>query len=112
MNISCQFTEAVGYLLILSPQTNSFQEIFVIASKMNMSNPDWKISIPAIPHDNYTVFRYDLRSIYLPLWSDDSTGDRLYVPSSGKENVTVLRKSKCDSKNISVMDEENAGGKW
>ena len=112
MNISCKFTETVGYLLILSPQTNSSQEIFVIASKMNTSNSDWKISIPVVPHDNYTVFRYDLRSIYLPLLSDDSTGDRLYIPASGKENVTVLRKSKCDSKNISVMDEGNAGGKW
>jgi len=112
VNISCKFTEAVGYLLILSPQTDSSQEIFVIARKLNTSISDWKISIPVVPHDNYTVFRYDLRSIYLPLWSDDGTGDRLYVPSSGKENVTVLRKYKCDSENISVMDEGNAGGKW
>ena len=64
-----------------------------------------------IPHDNYTVFLYNLRSIGLPLWSDDSVGDRLYIPASGKENVTVLRESKCDSENISVMNEGNAGGK-
>ena len=115
VNISCQFTEAVGYLLILSPQTNSSQEIFVIASKMNTSISDWKISIPMVPHDNYAVVRYDLRSIIgLPLSSDNSAGDRLYVPASGKENVTVAGsgESECENRNISVIDEENGGGKW
>ena len=109
MNISCKFTEATGYLLIFSPQTNSSQEMFVIASKVNTSNSNWKISIPMVPHDNYAVFRYDFRSIGLPMSSDDSTGDRLYVPASGKENVTVTE-STCENKNISVMDEGNAGG--
>ena len=111
VNISCKLTEAVGYLLILSPQINSSHEMFIIANKVNMSNSDWKISIPMIPHNNYTVFLYNLRSIGLPLWSNDSVGDRLYIPASRKENVTVLRESKCDSENISVMNEGNVGGK-
>ena len=114
MNISCKFTEAVGYLLILSSHANSSQEMFVIASKVNISNSDWKISIPVVPHDNYIVFRYDLRSIGLPQLSDDSTSDRLYVTASGKENVTVTDsgESECENKDISVLDERNAGGKW
>ena len=103
----------MGYLLIFSPQTNSSQKMFVIASKVNTSNSNWKISIPMVPHDNYAVFRYDLRSIGLPMSSDDSTGDRLYVPASGKENVTVMdsRESTCENESISAMDEGNAGGK-
>ena len=114
VNISCKFTEAVGYLLILSSQTNSSQEMFIIARKVNASNSDWKISIPVNHHDNYTVFRYDLRSIGLPMSLDDSTGDKLYVPASGKENVTVTDsgESECVNRNISVIDEGNAGGKW
>ena len=114
MNISCKFAEAKGYLLILLPQTNSSQEVYVIASKMNTSRSDWKISIPMVPHDKYSVVRYDLRSIGLPLSSDNSTGDRLYVLASGKENVTVTDsgESECENRNISVMDEGNAGGKW
>ena len=75
VNISCKFTEATGYLLILSPQTDSSQEIFVVASKVNMSNSDWKISVPGVPLDNYAVFLYDLGSSGLPpLLSGDSTG--------------------------------------
>ena len=114
VNISCKFAETMGYLLILSPQTNSSQEIFVIATKMNTSICDWKISIPMVPYDNYFVVRYDLRSIGLPLSSDNSAGDRLYVPASGKENVTVTDSGdfECENRNISVIDEGNAGGKW
>ena len=114
VNISCKFTETMGYLLILSPQTNLSQEIFVIATEMNVSNSDWKINIPMVPYDNYSVVRYGLKSIGLPLSSDNRAGDRLYVPASGKENVTVTDsgESECENRNISVMDEGNAGGKW
>lgn len=105
----------MGHLLILSPQTNSSHELFVIASKGNMSNSDWKISVPVVLYDNYAVFLYDLGSNGLPpLLSGDSTGGWRHVLASRKEDVTVTDsgESECENKNISVTDEGNAGGKW
>ena len=86
-----------------------------MASKVNMSNSDWKISVPGVPHDNYAVLLYDLGSNGLPsLLSGDSTGGWQHVLASREEDVTVTdsRESECENKNISMTDEEYAGGKW
>lgn len=75
VNISCIFTEnskAKGYLSLLCPKDNSSQtlnssqEMFVVASRKDMSTSELKLSVSGVPPDNYNVAIFDLASNGLP----------------------------------------------
>ena len=103
VNISCNFTEnsnAKGYLSILCPKINSSetfnssQEMFVVASRKDMTTSELKISVSGVPPDNYTAFVFDLASNGLP------------PALSGKTNFVAE-----EEENITVTDPGEAKGK-
>ena len=74
----------MGYLSILCSKTNTYQEMFVIANRDNMSSSDLNISVPGVIPDNYTVVVFDLgRNGVPPVLS----GDINYA--AAEENITV-----------------------
>ena len=104
MNVSCAFpgtSVALGYLSILYFD-NSSHEIFVAASRDDMSNSDLNISVSGVPSDNSTVVLFDIGNNGIPpvnntvlaagvenvtVTDPDSAGD-------GEENITVIPESK------------------
>ena len=97
VNISCNFTEnskAKGYLSILYPRNNSFQEeMFVVASRTDLSSSKLNVSVPGIPPNDYTVIVYDLKRNGLP---PVLSGDTNYPAE--EENVTVANPGETESK--------------
>ena len=105
MNVSCAFPDnsvALGYLSILCFD-NSSREIFVAASRDDMSNSDLNISISGVPSDNYTVAVFDIGNKGVPpILSDDK-----YALAAGIENVTVIdpEGSGGEKENITITTE-------
>ena len=74
VNITCTFSEnsrAKGYLSVLSSETDSLQEMFVVANRYDLSSPYVEVNVSGVPHDNYTVVVYDLESNGLPVLSNE-----------------------------------------
>ena len=99
MNVSCAFpgtSVALGYLSILCFD-NSSREIFVAASRDDMSNSDLNISVSGVPSDNCTVVLFD---IDIPPVNDT-------VLAAGVENVTVTDPDSAgdEEENITVIPE-------
>ena len=107
VNVSCAFPEtsvALGYLSILRFD-NSSREIFVAATRDDMSNSDLNISVSGVPSDNYTVVIFDIGNNGRPLVNN--TGGRPYVLAAGIENVTVTDSdsSRDEEESITVIPE-------
>ena len=82
--VSCAFpgtSVALGYLSILSFD-NSSHEIFVAASRNDMSNSDLNISVSGVPSDNSTVVLFDIGNNGIPPLNNT-------VLAAGVENVIV-----------------------
>ena len=96
VNISCNFTEnskAKGYLSILYPRNNSSLEMFVVASRTDLSSSKLNVSVSGIPPNDYTVIVYDLKSDGLPPMLSGGTN----YPAE-EENVTVANPGGYESK--------------
>jgi len=84
VNVSCAFpgtSVALGYLSILCFD-NSSHEIFVAASRDDMSNSDLNVSVSGVPSDNCTVVLFDIGNNGIPPVNNT-------VLAAGVENVTV-----------------------
>jgi len=89
VNISCTFSEsskAMGYLSVLSSETNTSREMFVVANRHDMSSSDLEVSVSGVPPDNYSVIVYDIESDGLPVLSTDTNP---FVQNAEEENVAV-----------------------
>ena len=97
VNVSCTFADnytAMGYLSILCPNTDSSQEMFVVADKhdavsvgLNIST-GLNISVPGVPPGDYMVAVFDLESNGLPVLSNVTNP---YTRSAGeRDNITVI----------------------
>ena len=78
VNISCTFSEnsgARGFLSVLSSETNTSREMFVVANRYDMSRSDLKTSVSGVPPDNYSVIVID----GLPVVSNDTNPFTLYA---------------------------------
>ena len=96
VNISCNFTEnseAKGYLSILYPRNNCSLEMFVVASRTDLSSSKLNVSVPGIPPNDYTVIVYDLTRNGLP---PVLSGDINYPAE--EENITVANPGGAESK--------------
>ena len=83
VNVSCAFpgtSVALGYLSILCFDNSS--QIFVAASRDDMSNSDLNISVSGVPSDNCTVVLFDIGNNGIPPVNNT-------VLAAGVENVTV-----------------------
>ena len=91
VNVSCTFADnsrAMGYLSILCPNTNSSQEMFVVANRSDTLSADLDISVPGVPPGDYMVTVFDLQSNGLPVLSSVTNQ---YTRSAGeRDNVTVI----------------------
>ena len=96
VNISCNFTKnskAKGYLSILYPRNKSSQEMFVVASRTDLSSSKLNICVPGTSPNEYTVIVYDLRRNGLPPVLSGGTN----YPAE-EENVTVTNPGGGESK--------------
>ena len=78
VNISCTFSEnsgARGFLSVLSSETNTSREMFVVANRYDMSRSDLNTSVSGVPPDNYSVIVID----GLPVVSNDTNPFTLYA---------------------------------
>ena len=91
MNVSCTFAEnsrAMGYLSILCPNTDSSQEIIVVANRRDAVSVGLNISVPGVPPGDYVVIVFDLDGSGLPVLS---TATNPYVRSAGeRDNISVI----------------------
>ena len=91
VNVSCTFSEsskAMGYLSILSSETNTYREMFIVACRDNMSSSDLKISVSGIPPDDYSVIVYDIESNGLPVLSNETNSS--FVLCAEEKDVAVI----------------------
>ena len=89
VNISCTLSgssKAMGYVSVLSSDTNTSREMFVVANRHDMSSSDLEVSVSGVPPDNYSVIVYDLESNGLPVLSNDLNPFVLYAE---EKNVAV-----------------------
>ena len=77
----------MGYLSILSSETNTSREMFIVASRDDMSSTDLEISVSGIPPDNYSVIVYDIESDGLPVLSDETNS---FVLCAEEKDVAVI----------------------
>ena len=76
----------MGYLSVLSSETNTSREMFVVANRHDMSSSDLEVSVSGVPPDNYSVIVYDIESNGLPVLSTDKNPFVLYAEEA---NVAV-----------------------
>ena len=88
--ISCTFSnssKAMGYLSVLSSETNRSREMFVVACRDDMYSSDLKISVSGVRPDNYSVIVYDIESDGLPVLSNETNS---FVLSAEEKDVAVI----------------------
>ena len=86
----------MGYLSILSSETNTSREMFIVACRDNMSSSDLKISVSGIPPDDYSVIVYDIQSNGLPVLSNETNSS--FVLSAEEEDVAVITESQATTR--------------
>ena len=78
----------MGYLSVLSSETNTSREMFIVASRDDMSSSDLEISVSGIPPDNYSVIVYDIESNGLPVLSNETNSS--FVLFAEEKDVAVI----------------------
>ena len=97
VNITCNFTEnsnAMGYLPILSSNTNPSDEMFFVASRHDITSSELNISIPGVFPDDYTVIVFDLGRNGLP----PMLSGNINYAAAEDENITVTNPGEAKSK--------------
>ena len=79
-------SKAKGYLSILCSKTNSFEKIYVVASREDISSSNLDISISGTPIGDYSMVVFDLGRNGLP---PVLSGYNTYVLAAEEENITV-----------------------
>ena len=91
VNISCTFSnssKAMGYLSVLSSETNRSREMFVVACRDDMYSSDLKISVSGVRPDKYSVIVYDIESDGLPVLSNETNSS--FVLCAEEKDVAVI----------------------
>ena len=81
----------MGYLSVLSSETNKSREMFVVASRDDMYSSDLEISVSGIPPDKYSVIVYDIESNGLPVLSNETNSS--FVLCAEEKDVAVITES-------------------
>jgi len=78
----------MGYLSILCPNTDSSQEMFVVANRRDAVSAGLNISVSGVPPGDYIVAVFDLESNGLPVLSNVT---HPYTRSAGeRDNIAVI----------------------
>ena len=78
----------MGYLLVLSSETNRSREMFVVACRDDMYSSDLKISVSGVRPDKYSVIVYGIESNGLPVLSNETNSS--FVLSAEEKDVAVI----------------------